>query len=308
MNPPDTRPALWVGIAALIGIGALWGLGAPLIRFARLEGLTPFSIVLWQSLIGLVVLALVQAVRGRLVLPCDRASLELYAAVGLLGIVLPHLAGFWALGHIPASVHALLTSLVPIFAIVLALALRFERFEPVRALGIALGALAVALLILPQGSLPEAVPVIFIFVSALAPLCYALESAFVAHVSRAEAGALQALLGGSLVAIVIMAPLTWATGEPLWPEGADPAVLAVFASGAAGALAYAGYVALLRSAGSVFATQVAYLVTGWAMLWSILLLGERPSAWVWLALVTLFAGLFLVQPRPKLAYLAPDPR
>ena len=308
MPPSDARPALWAGIASLVGIGALWGLGAPLIRYARLEGLMPFSIVLWQSLVGVAVLTLVQAARGRLVLPCDRASLALYAAVGLLGIVLPHLAGFWALGHIPAFAHALLTSLVPIFALVLALVLRFERFEPVRALGIALGALAVALLILPQGSLPEAVPIIFIFVSALAPLCYALESAFVAHMSRAEAGALQALLGGSILAVIIMAPLTWVTGAPLWPTGSELAILAVFVSGAAGALAYAGYVALLRAAGSVFATQVAYLVTGWAMFWSILLLGERPSAWVWLALAALFAGLFIVQPRPKLAHLSPEPR
>ncbi len=308
MQPSDTRPAPLLALAALIGIGALWGLGAPLVRYARLEGLDPFGIVLWQSAVGLVVIGIVQALRGRLALPCDRGSLALYAAVGLLGIVLPHLAGYWALGHIPAFAHALLTSLVPILALALALGLRIERFEPLRALGIVLGALAVALLIVPQGSLPDSVPVVFVFVSALAPLCYALESAFVAHVSRARAGALQALAGGSLVALAVMVPVTWASGAPLWPAGPEPAVMAVVASGMASALAYAGYVALLRRAGSVFATQVAYLVTGWAMLWSVLFLGERPSGWVWLSLAVLFAGLFLVQPRPKLLARLTDPR
>ncbi len=301
----NARPHALKAVAALIAIGALWGLGAPLVRFARLDGMVPVSIVLWQSVVGLAALVIIQTLRGRLALPLDRGSLLLYALVGLLGIVLPHLAGFWALGHIPAFAHAFLTSLVPIFALLLTLALSIERFEPMRALGLALGALAVAILILPQGSLPESVPLVFLFVSALAPLCYALESAFVAHLSRAEAGALQALVGGSVVAVVLMVPLTWAAGAPLWPGEASPAVLAVLGSGVAGVLAYAGYVALLRSAGSVFATQVAYLVTGWAMFWAVLLLGERPSGWVWLALVALFAGLFLVQPRPKLAALLP---
>ena len=290
----------WLSVATLVGIGALWGLGAPLVRFARLEGLVPFSIVLWQAAVGLVILAVVQVVRGRLALPCDRASMTLYGVVGMLGIVLPHMAGYWALGHIPAFAHALLTSLVPIFALALALGMRIEGFEPLRALGIVLGGLAVGLLIVPQGSLPEAVPVVFVFISALAPLCYALESAFVAHISRAQAGALQALLGGSVVAVLVMVPLTWAAGAPVWPARFEPAVMAVALSGSAAALAYAGYVALLRAAGSVFATQVAYLVTGWAMLWSILFLGERPSGWVWLAMGVLFAGLFLVQPRPRL--------
>lgn len=305
MPAADAPLRLGVALVMLVGIGALWGLGAPLVRFARLEGLGTFSVVLWQSAVGLIVLAAVQMLRGRFDLPRDPASLLLYAVVGMLGIVLPHLAGYWALGHIPAGVHALLTSLVPMFALALALGLRIERFRPVRALGLGLGAAAVALLVLPDESLPPSVPVVFVFISALAPLCYALESAFVAHMSRAQASALQALLGGSLVAMLVMVPLTYAAGQPILPRSAQPAMLALVLSGASSALAYAGYVSLLRSAGSVFATQVAYLVTAWAMLWSELILGERHGPWVWLAMALLFAGLFLVQPRPRLAASIP---
>ncbi|WP_296473486.1 DMT family transporter [Roseinatronobacter sp.] len=305
MRSPDTPLRLGAALAVLVAIGALWGLGAPMVRFARLAGLGTFSVVLWQSAVGLVVLCFVQVLRGRFDLPRDPASLLLYAVVGLLGIVLPHLAGYWALGHIPAGVHALLTSLVPMFALALALGLRIERFRILRAFGLCLGAVAVALLVLPEQSLPASVPVAFVFVSALAPLCYALESAFVAHMSRAQAGALQALLGGSVVALLVMVPVTLVAGQPVLPQQFDAAILALILSGASGALAYAGYVALLRRAGSVFATQVAYLVTAWAMLWSVLILGERHSPWVWLALVLMFAGLFLVQPRPRLAPTVP---
>lgn len=296
------RPA--VAILTLVGLGALWGLGAPFGRFARLEGVETLQIVFWQACIGVVVMSAIQAWRGRLALPIERASLLLYLAVGLLGIVLPHMAGYMALGHIPAGVHALLTSLVPMFALALALGLRVERFEALRAIGLVLGAVAVAILIVPQSSLPASVPVGFVLLSALAPFCYALESAYVAHYSTAKAGAMQALLGGSIVAVLTLAPIVLISGTPVMPAQLGLAHAAIFVAGIAGTLAYAGYVALLRSAGSVFATQVAYLVTGWAMVFSILLLGERHSVMVWLAMAVLFAGLFLVQPRPKLAAAA----
>ena len=302
MRPAE--PALGAALAGLCGIGALWGLGAPMVRFARMEGLAAVSIVFWQAVIGLVLLVVIQRLRGRLSLPCDRASLLLYAAVAVLGIVAPHMAGYWALGHIPASVHALLTSLVPMFALALALGLRIERFAARRALGLGLGAAAVVLLVMPGTRLSASVPVVFVFVSAVAPLCYAIESAFVAHVSRAQAGALQALTGGSVLAVLLMAPLTYAMGAPLVPRAVEPATFAVMVSGTSSVLAYAGYVALLRRAGSVFASQVAYLVTATAIGWSMLLLGERPGPGLWLALCLMFAGLFLVQPRPKLAALS----
>jgi drug/metabolite transporter (DMT)-like permease len=75
------------------------------------------------------------------------------------------------------------------------------------------------------------------------------------------------------------------------------------------ALIYAASVWLVGRAGSVFAAQVSYLVTGFGVLWAMALLGERYGAGFWLALGLMFAGLFLVQPRPArpdLAAAAPD--
>ena len=68
-------------------------------------------------------------------------------------------------------------------------------------------------------------------------------------------------------------------------------------SGVLNALAYSGYIWLVGRAGSVFASQIAYLVTGFGVLWSMALLGERYSAWVWLAFALMLAGIALVQPR-----------
>ena len=69
--------------------------------------------------------------------------------------------------------------------------------------------------------------------------------------------------------------------------------------------AYTGFLWLLGRAGAVFAAQVAYLVTGFGMLWAMLILGERYAGWVWLAFVAMLVGIFLVQPRANTA-LAPE--
>lgn len=297
MARPDH--AAWprpIALAVLVAAGLLWGLGAPFVRYARLEGMPAFSLVLWHSTIGLLVIGAILAARGRLAIPRDAASLKLYLAVGTLGIFAPHLAGYWALAWVPAGVHALLTSLVPMFALAVALVLRIERFRPVRALGLALGAGAIALIVLPDASLPQGVAIGFVMVSALAPLCYALESAYVAHINDAPAGAMQALFGGSIVAMALCLASTWAAGQPFIPAP-DLALGAVAVSGAGAALAYALYVTLLRRAGSVFATQVAYVVTLSAMGWAVLLLGERPAPTIWAAMTLIFAGLALVRPR-----------
>ncbi|MEO0904914.1 MAG: EamA/RhaT family transporter, partial [Pseudomonadota bacterium] len=62
-------------------------------------------------------------------------------------------------------------------------------------------------------------------------------------------------------------------------------------------LVYSGYVWLIARAGSVFAGQVSYIVTGSGVFWAMLLLGETYSIWIWAALACMGLGLSLVQPR-----------
>ena len=82
--------------------------------------------------------------------------------------------------------------------------------------------------------------------------------------------------------------------------------LAIVASSAIHALVYTSYVWMVGRAGAVFAGQVSYLVTGFGVLWAMLVLGERYSGYVWLAMALMFVGLFLVRPRPRAALVMPD--
>jgi drug/metabolite transporter (DMT)-like permease len=55
---------------------------------------------------------------------------------------------------------------------------------------------------------------------------------------------------------------------------------------------------MVGRAGAVFAAQVSYLVTAFGIFWAWVIFGETYSGWVWAAVALMFAGLFLVQPRP----------
>ncbi len=142
----------------------------------------------------------------------------------------------------------------------------------------------------------------------IAPAFYGLEGNVVARYGTAGLDPIQLLCGASIVGAGIALPLALLSGQwidPRPPWGA-PDVALILSSGIH-ALVYSAYVWLVGRAGAVFAAQVAYLVTGFGVLWAMALLGERYSGWVWSAMAVMFAGLFLVQPRPKPALVPPAP-
>ncbi len=56
------------------------------------------------------------------------------------------------------------------------------------------------------------------------------------------------------------------------------------------------YVRIVRTDGPVFSVQVSYVVTAAGLGWAMLILGERYSGPIWLALAVMFVGIYLVSP------------
>ena len=111
---------------------------------------------------------------------------------------------------------------------------------------------------------------------------------------------MQLLLGGALGGAPLAGIMAGGLGQfsdPRTPEGADD--WAVFASSAVHGAVYASYCALVARAGAGFASQVGYVVTLTGVGWSMLLLGERFSPGVWLAVLLILGGVSLVQPRRR---------
>lgn len=286
-------------LLVLVGLGACWGTTIPLAKIAVSTGHRPMGLIFWQLLIGATVLAIVTVLR-RARLPLNRRTLIQFVAVALLGTLLPNSFSYLAISHLPAGIMSIIIAMVPMFALILALGLRLEGFSPVRMAGVALGALAVLMLIGPQASLPGSGKAIFILIALGAPFCYALEGIYLALRPPLGLDPVATLLGASLTGAVIAAPIAAATGsfvDLTRPWGA--AEWALLASSLLHALAYTGYVWLIGVAGPVFSSQVAYLVTVSGVLVSAAALGESYSGWVWTALAAMIGGLALVQPRNR---------
>jgi drug/metabolite transporter (DMT)-like permease len=285
-------------LAVLILIGAAWGITQPFAKIAVSEGYRHFGIIFWQFALGGLLLATINRARGR-GLPTAPRHIALYVIIALIGTLLPNSASYTAAIHLPSGILSIVLSLVPMLSFPIALALGMDRFSALRLLGLCLGLAAILLIALPETSLPDRSMVWWLPLALVAPLFYAVEGNFVARFGTAGLDPVQVLLGASIMGSVMALPLALMTGQwisPLPPWGAPD--MAIVGSSVAHALAYAGYVWMVGRAGAVFAAQVSYLVTAFGIFWAWLLLGETYSGWIWAAVALMFAGLFLVQPRP----------
>jgi len=290
---------LVLAYAGLFLIGSAWGSSFPLVKIAIEAGYTAIGIMVLQLSMTVLGFAIWQVLRGGWRrIPVDAVHLRLYLMVGLVGMSVPHLASMAATGHLPAGVMAIVMSLVPMLVLPLSLALGLETFRARRLIGVLLGAAAVLMLVGPETSLPDPGLWLWVLIGAIAPLFYAFEGIYVSRAKAQQAGPFTVLWIGSCVALAIIFPLAAVTGGLQWPDaGLGRAEWAIIGSEVVSVLAYAGYILMLRLTGPVFGAQVSYVVTGMGIVWSMVLLGERYSLWIWGALLVLFVGLFLVQPR-----------
>lgn len=288
--------AVFIGI--LILAGAAWGITQPLAKIAVSTGYQHFGLIFWQLAIGAVVLGAVVRMQGRSV-PINLRVLPIYVMIAMVGTIIPNSASYQAVVHLPSGLMSILLSLVPMLAFPVSMALGLDRFSWIRAAGLTTGLMGVLLIVAPDASLPDPAMVAWVPIALIAPLCYACEGNLVARIGLRGLDPVQALAGASLVGAVAALPLAIGTGQFIVPSTAFGAAdFALIASSLIHAAVYTTYVWLVGRTGPTFAAQVSYWVTGFGVFWAILLLGESYSNWVWAAIALMFAGLFLVQPRP----------
>lgn len=281
----------------LLLMGAGWGITPVLMKVAVSTGHQAFGIILWASALSVVLSGGVTLARGRRLLG-GRQHIWLYVGIALIGAVLPNYVSYVGISHLPAGIMSIIIALVPMFAMPIALALGFEKPSFLRFLGALCGLGAIVLIAAPQTSLPEPGLAIYVFIAMLAPLLYGGEGNFMLWFGTRGLAPMQILFGAGIVGVALTLPMALATGQfinPLMVWGAPE--WAILATAVISWGAYVTYLWLVGQTGPVFAAQVAYVVTGFGVGWSMLLLGERYSLWVWAAFALILLGIVLVQPR-----------
>lgn len=286
----------WAWIVLLF-LGVVWGYSFSLAKMAMADGAHPFGVTLWTSLIGAGLLIALSLARRR---PISLKSdvMWLYIVCGLLGTVVPGILFFYAASKVSAGVLSITVTVVPILTFLFAAFLGLERFASLRVLGVVCGAVAVILLVGPEASLPDPSAAPWVLLACGASVCYAVENMILTLGMPRGANPFTITCGMFIAAVVMITPVVIVTDSfvPLiWPWG--QVEWAIIGMGAISAVAYGLFIYLISYAGPVFASQTAYMVTVFGVIWGMLIFGERHSVWIWLSLIVMLIGLALVMPR-----------
>ena len=292
-KPAAARPGP-VTIAMLFALGVSFALAISLNRFA-VDGGVPFApYVFWQSLGGGAALMLMAAALRRLP-PPDLPHVRIFLSAGALNLSFPYMLLAYLASKVPASLLTLGLSLVPVMIYAFALALRQDRFHPFRFGGILLGLAGILVVLLPQASLPAPGMAGWVALGLLPSLSYAVNAVLVARWRPQQTGSLP-LAGGMMLASAGYVLIVMAASGEWWAFGGPFGIGhgATIAAMANNCVSFYLVFEVIRRAGPVIFSTVNYIATLSGMGFGMWFFGEAPSAWIWGAVVLMFAGLFLV--------------
>ena len=280
----------------LITAGFAWGATYSLAKIATEGQVHPVALNFWQTSFGFVALLLYTLLRRRR-FPVTQSHIRFYIVAGVLGTVIPGVLYFIAARHLPAGILAITIATVPMLTLIVSRALGSERLSFARVIGISLGAVGILFILVPDTSLPDASAAPYVLLAVVCALCYAIENIYIDF--RMPSGeALTILCGMLAVASLITAPFVVAFDAfwwPSWPLGAVEWSIVWMAL--INAFAYGTFVHLVTTAGPVFASQTAYVVTLSGVAWGMIIFAEAHSPWVVAATACMMVGLVLVRPR-----------
>ena len=218
--------------------------------------------------------------------------------ITFLSVVIPNIIFYACVAYLDAGVLSISVSVIPLFTYLIALGLKMDKFKVRRVLGLITGFCALLILILPENSLPDKRDIPWVLLALNCALCYALENIYIDRLALQNFGPIRLVCAVSFVSAIITFLLSLVMDQFFILQ---PTNIYLFIStlglGFISATAYSIFIYLIGRAGSVFSSQVGYLVTFFGVVWGIIILGESHSVFVWISLAMIMMGIFLVQPK-----------
>lgn len=274
-------------------LAALWGSSFLFMRLGAAE----FGPVATAGLrVGLAALFLLPVFAWPGVWASFRARWRAILFVGLFNSGIPFLLFAFAVLHIPTGLTAILNATVPLTGAVVAWLWLHERPGPSRVLGLAIGFVGVALLVIGKSgwsglSTGGALGIVAMLACLLATLCYGLSASFTKrHLTGVHP--LATATGSQIGAAMGLAlPMWW-----WWP--AAPASAGAWWAVAAVALlctsvAYILFFRIIAKAGPSKALTVTFLVPVFALAYGSWFLGESITGWMVACGIVIVSGTAL---------------
>jgi len=284
----------------LFAAGAGFGLAPSMARTAVTGGIAPMGYVFWMGF-GAAIVSLTIARAGGTWPKFGRRHLLYYVFSGATRIVFGGFVMYTALGHVPAGVVAIVLATAPLMTYFVRLLLGHETLVGRRGLGICLGLAGVGFLFGPKTALPDPAVLPWLGLAFVVPVLYTISNLTIERLRPPGESSITLTAGMLVTVVAIAAVLATATGQfyPLWRTGIGLPEAAMFTHSIAMAGAFLGLYEVVRRTDATFGGQVSYISTIAGIVFGMLLLGERPSLWVWVAVACILAGVYQVSRTPS---------
>ncbi len=290
--------------ALLLLMGILWGLALSLAKIGVLAGGHPVGMALWQVSTSSTLLLGLLLLQSKLPVINDEVA-RFGLICGSCGVAFPAIALFWCALYLPAGVVAIAFASMPLFTYLLTVMLKIERAQLRRLLGVFIGLMAMALLVLPESALPAPGLVPWVLLALVASISMSIENAYAGGYRPLAVGSIELSFVRQGTAVLMLLPLALITGTTLpLLESWGTAQYAATGNGLLSGIAFTILLYVIKTAGPVFASQTAYVITLAGVAWGMILFSETHSIYIWLALVLTLLGIGMVRPQQPSSQIA----
>jgi drug/metabolite transporter (DMT)-like permease len=280
-------------------MGILWGLALSLAKIGVLAGGHPVGMALWQVSTSSILLLGLLLLQSKL--PVIRADIVRFGLIcGSCGVAFPAIALFWCAFYLPAGVVAIAFASMPLFTYLLTVMLKIERAQFSRLLGVFIGLMAMTLLVLPEGALPAPGLAPWVLLALVASVSMSIENSYAGGYRPPAVGSIELSFVRQGTAVVLLLPLALISGTtlPLF-ESWGTAQYAATGNGLLSGIAFTILLYVIKTAGPVFASQTAYVITLAGVAWGMILFAETHSIYIWSALALTLLAIAMVRPQPS---------
>ena len=273
--------------------GAAWGAQFSMLKLAIQGGYDEIT-VLFIALVLITVSYFLILVVRRALFRITKEVVIFLLVTALLGYVIPLLAVLYAAPFLPAGIMTLIACLTPVVTIAVAVLLRTEKVSAARVGAVVLGMAATMLVVAPELSLPGLGAAKWMLLICLMPVCYGVESIYVAARWPANLDAWQVGLGEAAAAMVLVLPLVVIFGDSSltmkWTSAETGIVLFVVA----GLIEIVLYFYIIQNTGGVLINFSFFIALFAGIAWGIAIFGEGHGPSVWVAAAVLLGALGLL--------------
>jgi drug/metabolite transporter (DMT)-like permease len=267
------RPSLSiVDLGSLLFLGAVWGAAFLFFRIAA-----PQVGAVWAAEIRLAIgAAVLLAVAGPRTVAAMRGRVVSFMLLGALFAAIPFTLISYATVTLHAGFTSLLAAATPLFTAAIALAFMGHQISVRVAAGLAVGVLAVVVLVGWSPLEPGITTLLAVAAGLGAPASYAVAGNFV-RAKLADVPPMELATGMLTTGALVVLPVALLTGMPGTPE--LDGLLALIAVGTVStALAWPIFFRVLRRTTPVAASTVTFIVPAFGVVWSAILLAEPVGA------------------------------